>query len=72
MIDTHTHLHYSGRLPHEVPGITAEQLVDTMNRRGIDQAVLAIGRVSMDQTILDLTGQTSVHTGDPVTAHMTI
>ncbi len=40
MIDTHTHLHYSGRLPDEARGITAEQLVDTMNRRGIDQSVL--------------------------------
>ena len=40
MIDTHTHLHYSGRLPDEKPGITAEQLVDTMNRRGIDKSVL--------------------------------
>ena len=40
MIDTHTHLHYSGRLPGEIPGITAEQLVDTMNRRGIDKSVV--------------------------------
>jgi len=40
MIDTHTHLHYTGRLPDEVRGITAEQLVDTMNRRGIDKSVL--------------------------------
>jgi len=40
MIDTHTHLHYSGRLPDEPRGITAEQLVDTMNRRGIDKSVL--------------------------------
>ncbi|MEW6355988.1 MAG: amidohydrolase family protein [Planctomycetota bacterium] len=40
MIDTHTHLHYSGRLPDEARGITAEQLIDTMNRRGIDKSVL--------------------------------
>lgn len=40
MIDTHTHLFYSGRLPDEARGITAEQLVDTMNRRGIDKSVL--------------------------------
>ena len=40
MIDTHTHLHYSGRLPDEPRGITAEQMVDTMNRRGIDKSVL--------------------------------
>lgn len=40
MIDTHTHLFYQGRLPNEAPGITAEQLVDTMNRRGIDKSVM--------------------------------
>ena len=40
MIDTHTHLHYSGRLPGEPSGISAEQLVDTMNRRGIDKSVM--------------------------------
>lgn len=40
MIDTHTHLNYSGRLPDEPRGITPEQLVDTMNCRGIDMAVM--------------------------------
>lgn len=40
MIDTHTHLHYSGRLPDERPYITAEQLVDTMNQRGISKSVM--------------------------------
>lgn len=40
MIDTHTHLFYTGRLPDEPRGVTAEQLVDTMNRRGIDKSVL--------------------------------
>lgn len=40
MIDTHTHLFYSGRLPNEPRGISGDQLVDTMNRRGIDKSVL--------------------------------
>jgi len=39
VIDTHTHLHYDGRLPGERVGISADQLVDTMNRYGIDMAV---------------------------------
>lgn len=40
MIDTHTHLNYVGRIPGERIGITAEQLVDTMNRHGIDKSVV--------------------------------
>ncbi len=40
MIDTHTHIHYDGRIPGERVGITAEQLVDTMNRHGIDRSVV--------------------------------
>lgn len=40
MIDTHTHLHYTGRLPGERPGISAEQLVNTMDQRGIDKSVV--------------------------------
>ncbi|MBS3764381.1 MAG: amidohydrolase family protein, partial [Planctomycetes bacterium] len=40
MIDTHTHLHYSGRLPDEPAGITAEKLVETMSERSIDISVL--------------------------------
>ena len=40
MIDIHTHLNVAGRLPDESCPLTAEQLVDTMNRNGIDQAAL--------------------------------
>lgn len=40
MIDTHTHLHYDGRIPGERVGITAAQLVDSMNRNGIDKSVV--------------------------------
>lgn len=40
MIDTHTHLHYEGRLPDEPRGLSAEQLVDRMNREGIGKSVL--------------------------------
>jgi len=40
MIDIHTHLNLVGRLPDESRAIGAEQLVDTMNRVGIDQSVL--------------------------------
>ena len=40
MIDTHTHLHYTGRLPDEKPGISAEQLVNKMDERGIAKSVL--------------------------------
>lgn len=40
MIDTHTHLHYEGRIPGERVGITAEQLVDSMNHHGIDKSVV--------------------------------
>ncbi len=40
MIDTHTHLHYNGRIPGEPVGISADQLVDTMNRNGIDRSVV--------------------------------
>ncbi|MGD9494674.1 MAG: amidohydrolase family protein [Armatimonadota bacterium] len=40
MIDTHTHLHYNGRIPGERIGISAAQLVDSMNRHGIDRSVV--------------------------------
>ena len=40
MIDSHTHIHYTGRIPGERVGITAEQLVDMMNRHGIDKSVV--------------------------------
>lgn len=40
MIDTHTHIHYDGRIPGERVGITADQLVDMMNRHGIDRSVV--------------------------------
>jgi len=40
MIDTHTQLNYTGRLPDERRGLSAEQLVDRMNREGIDKPVL--------------------------------
>lgn len=40
MIDTHTHLYYMGRLPDEPAGLTPEQLVDRMNREGIDKSVI--------------------------------
>lgn len=40
MIDIHTHLNVTGRMPDEPRPLTAEQLVDTMNRNGIDQSVL--------------------------------
>lgn len=40
MIDTHTHIHYDGRIPGDRVGITADQLVDTMNRNGIDRSVV--------------------------------
>jgi len=40
MIDTHTHIHYTGRIPGERIGISADQLVDTMNRHGIDRSVV--------------------------------
>jgi len=40
MIDTHVHLKYDGRIPGEYVGITAEQLVDRMNREGVDKSVV--------------------------------
>ncbi len=40
MIDTHTHIHYTGRVPGERHGISPEQLVDKMNERGIDKSVV--------------------------------
>ncbi|MFW5866485.1 MAG: amidohydrolase family protein [Armatimonadota bacterium] len=40
MIDTHVHLKYDGRIPGERVGISAEQLVDRMNREGIDRSVV--------------------------------
>ncbi|MGI5820008.1 MAG: amidohydrolase family protein [Armatimonadota bacterium] len=40
MIDTHVHLHYDGRIPGERAGISADQLVDTMNRHGISKSVV--------------------------------
>jgi predicted TIM-barrel fold metal-dependent hydrolase len=40
MIDSHVHLQYDGRIPGERVGITAEQLVDRMNREGIDKSVV--------------------------------
>ncbi|MCD6361743.1 MAG: amidohydrolase family protein [Armatimonadetes bacterium] len=40
MIDTHTHIHYTGRIPGERVGISADQLVDMMNRNGIDKAMV--------------------------------
>ncbi len=40
MIDTHTHLHYTGRIPGERLGISAEQLIDKMNENGIARSVV--------------------------------
>ncbi len=40
MIDIHTHLKLGGRMPDEPQPLTADQLVDAMNRNGIDQSVL--------------------------------
>ncbi len=40
MIDTHTHLHYTGRIPGERIGVSAEQLVDKMNENGIAKSVV--------------------------------
>ena len=40
MIDSHVHLQYVGRIPGEAPAISAEQLVDRMNREGIDKSVV--------------------------------
>ena len=40
MIDIHTHLYITGRMPDQPPALTPEQLVDAMNRNGIDQSVL--------------------------------
>ena len=40
MIDIHTHLHVTGRLPGEAPPLTVEQLIDRMNREGVDQSCL--------------------------------
>ena len=40
MIDTHTHIYYSGRLPDDRSGISPAQLVDTMNKRGIEKSVV--------------------------------
>jgi hypothetical protein len=40
MIDIHTHLNITGRLPGDGPPLTAEQLIDRMNREGVDQSCL--------------------------------
>ena len=39
-IDIHAHLGLTGRLPDQRPRLGVEQLIDRMNREGIDQAVL--------------------------------
>jgi predicted TIM-barrel fold metal-dependent hydrolase len=40
MIDTHTHLYYTGRMPGERLGISPQQLVDKMNENGIARSVV--------------------------------
>ena len=40
MIDIHIHLYVTGRMPDQPRALTPEQLVDAMNRNGIDQSVL--------------------------------
>ncbi|MEA3402425.1 MAG: amidohydrolase family protein [Armatimonadota bacterium] len=60
MIDTHTHIHYDGRIPGERVGIGPDQLVDSMNRNGIDMSVVlpiespeVVTSICMTETVIE-------------------